>query len=138
MSLTAFMKGQQSFFTGLIATFAAAVMLQLLGMLWEYAWILMVVAGFLGGFLIKRAGQAFLAGLLGVLLAWLVYFIAFSFLGPIWNFANLLAGLFGLTGMGLVVIVLALVLVGGLIGGLGALNGHFVSSLLFKSEAKEK
>jgi hypothetical protein len=137
MSLKELIKGQQSFLVGFITTVIAAVLLQLLGLLWEYAWILMVAAGFLGGFLIKKAGLAFLAGLLGVLVAWLIYFIIFSFLGPLSAFANLLAGLFGLEGMGIVVVILALVLIGGLIGGLGALNGHFIGSLLFKPEKEE-
>lgn len=134
MSLKEFMKEKQSFLVGFIATLAAAVLLELIGLLWEYAWILMVVAGFLGGFLIKKAGLGFLAGFLGVIVAWLIYFIAFSFLGPVWAFADTLAGLFGLEGMGFVVIILALVLIGGLIGGLGALNGHFIGSLLSESE----
>ena len=134
MSLKEFMKGKQSFLVGFVATLVAAVLFELLGLLWEYAWILMVVAGFLGGFLIKKAGLGFLAGFLGVIVAWLIYLVAFSFLGPVWAFADTLAGVFGLEGMGFVVIILALVLIGGLIGGLGALNGHFIGSLLSESE----
>jgi hypothetical protein len=134
MSLKEFMQGKQSFLVGFLATLAAAVLLELVGLIWEYAWILMVIAGFLGGFLIKKAGLGFLAGFLGVIVAWLIYFIAFSFLGPVWAFADVLAGLFGLEGMGFVVIILALVLIGGLIGGLGALNGHFIGSLVSESE----
>lgn len=123
-----------TFLTGFLVSFAAAGALQLFGLLWEYAWILMVVAGFLGGFLVKKAGKGFLVGFLGVIAAWLVYFLVFSFLGPVWAFADVLAGLFGLTGMGIVVIILALVLVGGLIGGLGGLNGHFIATIIYKNK----
>jgi len=137
MSLKSFMKEPQPFLIGFFTTLIAAVLLQLLGMLWEYAWILMVVAGFLGGFLIKKAGMAFLAGFAGVVGAWLIYFVAFSFLGPIWEFSDLLSGLFGLEEMGIVVIILTLAIIGGLIGGLGALNGHFIGSLLFRSKRED-
>jgi len=137
MNLKEFFESRQSFLVGFIATLVAAILLQLLGLVWEYAWILMVAAGFLGGFLIKKAGKAFLAGLLGVSVAWLIYFIIFSFLGPIWEFSNLLAELFGLPGMGIVVILISLVLIGGLTGGLGALNGHFIGSILFESGKEE-
>ncbi|NVM53838.1 MAG: hypothetical protein HWN66_09065 [Candidatus Helarchaeota archaeon] len=134
MEVKAFFEEQHTFLIGFLVTALAAGLLQLFGAIWTYAWILMVAAGFLGGFLVKKAGKGFLAGFLGVLVAWLVYFLIFSFIGPIWEFANVLAGLFGLTGMGFVVIILSLVLIGGLIGGLGALNGHFVASILFEKE----
>ena len=134
MDLKEFFKEKQSFLIGFLVTLLTAGLLQLIGYFWTYAWILMVVAGFLGGFLVKKAGKGFLAGFLGVLVAWLIYFLVFSLIGPIWEFANILAGLFGLTGMGWIVIILSLVLIGGLIGGLGGLNGHFVAAIILEKE----
>ena len=134
MDLKKFFEEKQPFLIGLLVTAVAAGLLQLIGLYWTYAWILMVAAGFLGGFLVKKWGKGFLAGFLGVIVAWAVYFLVYSFIGPLWAFADTLAGLFGLSGMGFVVIILSLVMVGGLIGGLGALNGYFVASLLFDGE----
>jgi hypothetical protein len=130
MKVKEFFKDDQPFLTGFLMVLITAGLLQLLGYFWDFAWILMVFAGFLGGILVKKAGKAFLVGLIGVLVAWLIYFLIYSYIGPLWAFADLLAGLFGLSGMGFVVIVLALVLIGGLIGGLGALNGHFIASII--------
>ncbi|MHA1232899.1 MAG: hypothetical protein ACTSPQ_19915 [Candidatus Helarchaeota archaeon] len=39
----------------------------------------------------------------------------------------------GLENMGFVIIVMSL-LIGGLIGGLGGLNGHYIASLIFEHE----
>lgn len=131
-----FFEEKQSFLIGFLITALAAGLLQLIGYYWTYAWILMVAAGFLGGFLVKKAGKGFLVGFLGVMLAWAIYFLVFSLIGPLWEFANVLAGLFGLEGMGFVVIILSLVIIGGVLGGLGGLNGHFVSSFLIEKEEK--
>ncbi len=131
MGVKEFFSEKQSFLTGFLITLLAAGLLQIIGLVWTYAWILMVAAGFLGGFLVKKAGKGFLVGLLGVMAAWFIYLLIFSMLGPIWEFTNVLAGLFGLTGMGVVVVILA-TLIGGLIGGFGALNGHFIAALIFE------
>ncbi|MHA1266573.1 MAG: hypothetical protein ACTSRS_15160 [Candidatus Helarchaeota archaeon] len=130
MKIKSFFVEEQSFLTSFLSCLIVAGLLQLLGLIWTYAWILMVVAGAFGGFLVKRAGKGFLVGFFGVVAAWAIYFLVFSFLGPIWDFANILAGIFGLSGMGFVVIILSLVLIGGLIGGLGGLNGHFIAAII--------
>jgi hypothetical protein len=134
MDIKKFFEEEQSFKRGFLVSFIAAGLLQFLGILWTAAWILMVIAGFLGGFLVKRAGKGFLAGFLGVLLAWAGYLIIFEIIGPLFEFSNILAALFGLTGMGFVVIILSLVVIGGLIGGLGGLNGHFIAAIVYKKE----
>jgi len=134
MDIKKFLEEEQSFKRGFLVSFIAAGLLQFLGMFWTYAWILMVVAGFLGGFLVKKAGKGFLVGFLGVLLAWACFLAIFEIIGPLFEFANVLAALFGLTGMGVVVIILSLVVIGGLIGGLGGLNGHFIAAIVYKKE----
>ena len=134
MDIKKFFEEEQSFFRGFLVTVFVAGALQMLGMFWTYTWILMVIAGFLGGFLVKKAGKGFLAGFLGVIVAWALFLGIFQIIGPMYEFANVLAGLFGLTGMGFIVLILALVVIGGLIGGLGGLNGHFIAALLLKRE----
>ncbi|MHA1278422.1 MAG: hypothetical protein ACTSQI_16680 [Candidatus Helarchaeota archaeon] len=133
MSVKNFFTEPQSFLVSLLMTMLAAGLIQLLGMVWSSAWILMVIAGFFGGFLIKKGGRGFLVGFLGVILAWTMYFLMFMLISPLYQFANILAGLFGLTGMGFVVIILALI-IGGLVGGFGGLNGHFIAAIMFEEK----
>lgn len=133
MGIADFFETKQSFLVGLLVSLGLGLLLQLFGFIWVYAWILMVVAGFMGGFLIKSSGLGFLAGFLGVLGSWLIYFIIYMFQGPFLDFANLVASVLGLGELGFVVILLALI-IGGVIGGLGGLNGHFIAELIYKKE----
>jgi hypothetical protein len=133
MGITDFFEKKQNFLVGLLVSLGLGLLLQLFGFIWVYAWILMVVAGFVGGFMIKSSGLGFLAGFLGVLGSWLIYFIIYMFQGPFLEFSNLLASVLGLGELGFVVILLALI-VGGVIGGLGGLNGHFIAELIYKKE----
>ncbi|MBD3230133.1 MAG: hypothetical protein GF329_18285 [Candidatus Lokiarchaeota archaeon] len=133
MNISEFFESKQNFLVGFIVTLGLGLLLQLFGFIWAYAWILMVVAGFMGGFLIKASGLGFLAGFLGIISGWLIYFIILMFQGPFFEFATLIANVLGLGDLGIVIIILAL-LVGGLIGGFGALNGHFIASIIYKKE----
>jgi hypothetical protein len=131
MNIIKFLEKKQSLLIGFLVCLGLGVSLQLLGFIWSYAWILMVAAGFMGGFLIKSSGLGFLAGFLGVLGSWLIYFIIYMFQGPFFEFSNLIASILGIGDLGFVVIILALI-IGGVIGGLGGLNGHLVAVLTFK------
>lgn len=133
MGITDFFEKKQNFLVGLLVSLGLGLLLQLFGFIWVYAWILMVVAGFMGGFMIKSSGLGFLAGFLGVLGSWLIYFIIYMFQGPFLEFANLLASALGLGELGFIVILLTLI-IGGVIGGLGGLNGHFIAELIYKNE----
>lgn len=133
MSIAEFFENKQNFLVGFIVTLGIGLLLQLFGFIWAYAWILMVIAGFMGGFLIKASGLGFLAGFLGIICNWLIYFLILMFQGPFFEFATLIANILGLGDLGIVIIILALI-IGGLIGGLGGLNGHFVASLIYKKE----
>lgn len=133
MGIADFFEKKQNFLVGLLVSLGLGLLLQLFGFIWTYAWILMIAAGFVGGFLIKSSGLGFLAGFLGVLGSWLIYFIIYMFQGPFLDFANLLASVLGLGELGFVVILLALI-IGGVIGGLGGLNGHFIAELLYEKE----
>ncbi|MHA1131571.1 MAG: hypothetical protein ACTSQQ_12285, partial [Candidatus Helarchaeota archaeon] len=82
MSVKNFFTEPQSFLVSLLMTMLAAGLIQLLGMVWSSAWILMVIAGFFGGFLIKKGGRGFLVGFLGVILAWTMYFLTFMLISP--------------------------------------------------------
>ncbi|MFX1298046.1 MAG: hypothetical protein ACFFD2_24750, partial [Promethearchaeota archaeon] len=87
MGLKNFFNEKQSFLKGFLLTTLAAGLFQLFGLIWTYAWILMIVAGFIGGFLVKKAGKGFLVGFLGIIVAWLIYFLVLSLIGPLWEFA---------------------------------------------------
>ncbi|MHA1232637.1 MAG: hypothetical protein ACTSPQ_18550, partial [Candidatus Helarchaeota archaeon] len=95
-----FFEKKNGFIISLIITIIVGFLLQLIGFIWEYAWILMLIAGFLGGFLIKSGGKGFLVGFAGVICAWGIYFIIFSIIGPFLTFADIIAGIMGLENMG--------------------------------------
>lgn len=131
MNIFKFLEKKQSLLTGFLVSLGLGVSLQLLGFIWSYAWILMLAAGFVGGFLVKSSGLGFLTGFLGVVSSWFLYFIIYMFQGPFFEFSNLIASILGIGDLGFVVIILALI-IGGVIGGLGGLNGHLVGVLTLK------
>jgi len=138
MNIKEFFEKEHKLWVGTLITFLIALSLQLIGLIWEYSWILMVIAGFIGGFLLKTAGKGFLTGFLGISACWLFYLVIFMFMGPIYEFANILASIFGLTDMGFIIIILS-VLIGGLIGGLGGLNGTYIANIIYgEKESAEK
>ena len=131
--LEKFFKQKNKFLIGLIITTVTGFLLQLFGFIWEYAWLLNLVAGFLGGFLVKSGGKSFLVGFLGIICSWGIYFIIWAFQGPFLTFANIIASIMGLGDLGVIIIFMAL-LIGGILGGLGGLNGYFVSIFVYGQE----
>lgn len=110
------------FIFGLIVTILLSAVLELSGMWWT-----MIIAGFVGGFLVKRAVKGFAVGLVGVLVGWALYFVAFWIIAP--NAASIAfseAPLF---------VGLALVL-GGTLGALSGTAGALASALML-SQARE-
>jgi hypothetical protein len=110
------------FIFGLIVTILLSAVLELSGMWWT-----MIIAGFVGGFLVKRAVKGFAVGLVGVLIGWALYFVAFWIIAPssasvAFSEAPLFVGL-------------ALVL-GGTLGALSGTAGALASALML-SQAKE-
>jgi len=86
-------------------------------------WWTMLVAGFVGGFLIRKLFKAIAVGFLGVLIGWTLYFLAFWMMAPAAvNLAFSLTSLF---------VVMTLIL-GGVLGALSGIIGALASLLIFE------
>lgn len=101
-----------------------AIGLQLLG-----PWALMILAGALGCFYIKRHSHAFIAGFLGVALGWSILFMILVQFSQAYTVAELFASLIGVAGFGRFIVSLS-ILIGGLLGGSGALVGYSAIDLV--------
>ena len=112
------------FVPALIIVVVLAIVLQLSG-----AWITMLIAGVFGGLFTRKASRAFLAGFLGVGLAWGILFLYLSMTAQAMAIAELFIGLLGLHGMGWLVIVIS-TLFGALLGGFGALLSRSLVELV--------
>jgi hypothetical protein len=112
------------FLPALIVTIALSAAMQLGG-----SWFAMLVAGALGSMFVRRHRIAFLVGFLGVLIAWFILFAYLTLTAQAMAIANFFIGLLGLTGMGLLVIVISCLL-GGLLGGFGGLFGRSLIELI--------
>ena len=117
----------------LVITIVIAAVLQLGG-----SWIAMFVAGALGSLFVRRHRLAFLVGFIGVFLGWLFLFSYLILTAQALPIADFFVGLLGLTGMGWLVILISCI-IGGLLGGFGALLGRSVLELIdeFIPESKE-
>ena len=114
----------KTFLAGLGLVFLIAVLLELPGLWWA-----MPLAGLTGGYWVRQAGKGFLAGGLGVALAWGAYFVYFAATSPLGALANLFASILGLPqGAGFAPIGLAL-LVAFSLGGMGGLCGGFLRQI---------
>ncbi len=103
-----------------LITLILAVLLEL-----TRIWVLLIVAGVIGGFLSKSFLRAVFAGCLGVLVCWLLYIAVFYTLNPY--------------GMGIALSVFSLflglmVVLGAVLGALSASLGYFLSQVLMPSE----
>ena len=83
----------------------------------------MLIAGVFGGLLTRRHRLAFLAGLLGVGIAWTGIFAFLAATAQAMAVANFFIALLGLDGMGWLVIVIS-VLLGAFLGGFGGIFGR--------------
>ena len=101
-----------------------ALALQLSG-----AWVTMIIAGALGALLTRRHRTAFLAGFIGVAIAWTAIFVYLSLTTQAMAIAEFFIGLLGLSELGWLVIVIS-VLLGALLGGFGGLLGRSVVELV--------
>jgi len=104
-------------------------------------WQLVLIAGFVGGFIPKRlkGGRGFLIGFVGILIAWLILFGIYAITTDMVDFFQRF--LVEIVGLPLGVIFLAFLgcsIVGGFVGGLGGLNGVFVSRILIKRQLLPK
>ena len=114
-----------------LITALIAIGLQLLGQ-----WSLMILAGALGCFYVKRHSHAFIAGFLGVSLGWSILFVILVQFSQAYVVAELFASLIGAVGFGRFIVSLSL-LIGGFLGGSGALVGYSVIDLVNEYRSRE-
>lgn len=113
------------FIPALVIVIVLAIALQLSGV-----WATMLIAGAFGGFFTRRYLRAFLAGFLGVGIAWSILFIYLVITTPAIAIAGFFIGLLGLSkDFGIAVIAIAIVF-GGLLGGFGGVLGRAVVELV--------
>jgi len=82
------------------------------------AWITMLLAGMFGALFTRTYLKSFLAGFFGTAAAWGILYLYLSLTAQASAIAEFFIGLLGLTGMGWLVFVIAM-LFGGLLGGFG-------------------
>ncbi len=114
---------------GLVASTGLAMVLDLAGVFW-----LMVVAGAVAGFLVKRGWLSFVVGFASIAIGWSIYLIAFAVTSPFQRFLGIVGGALGAPGE---LVVFAALVIGGLMGGLGALVGAYVTQLAIKDKPDE-
>jgi len=121
---------------------AALVITIVFGLAFQLAgdWKLMLIAGALGALFVRRTRIAFLVGFLGVGIAWSILFVYLSITAQAMAVADIFIGLLGLSGLGILVIVIS-VLIGALLGGFGGILGRSLYELLdefLPSDSEEK
>lgn len=92
-------------------------------------WATMLIAGFFGALFTRKHLHAFLAGFVGVTVAWSILFAYLAATAQALEIAEFFIGLLGISGLGWLVIVISVVL-GGLLGGFGATLGRSVIELV--------
>ena len=137
MTLTDSLKNffySEKVFIGFIIAFGLAMVLESTGI-----YLLMLVAGGIAGFFVKKGWLSFIIGFVSVALAWGLYFVFFAFIGPLGEFFALLEVIIGISGM--ILMVMALIFAG-LMGGVAALVGAYLTQLILgekylKSSSKQ-
>lgn len=109
----------------------AAVVVALIGLFLQLSgiWATMLIAGFVGALLTRKHTHSFVAGFVGVAVAWSILFAYLSATAQALQIAEFFIGLLGISGLGWLVIAISVVL-GGLLGGFGALLGRSVIELV--------
>ena len=108
------------------------IILQLTG-----AWFTMLVAGAIGALFTRTYLKSFLAGFIGVSIAWIVLYVYLILTAQASEIAEFFIGLLGLTGMGWLVFVIA-TLLGGLLGGFGGGFGRSLIEVLDEFSSRPK
>lgn len=103
---------------GILITFILAVIFEVIGL-----WQAMVISGILGGFVVKRSWQAFIVGFSGVTICWLVILIYAETRHQIFPLMKMTGQIMMLPESLSFLIFIGTLLLGGILGGLGGLNG---------------
>jgi len=118
------------YITGFLFALILGILLE-----WEGWWYLMLLAGGFAGFLMKKhALISFLIGFAGIAIAWFCFFIYFMIIGPLFAFTDLIASILGIFEGCSFLFILITVMLGGLLGGLGAINGTYLAALIYHPE----
>jgi hypothetical protein len=112
------------FLPAIIIVLVIGLTLQLTG-----AWMTMIIAGAFGGLFTRRHRLSFLSGFLGIGLAWTFLFIYLSATAYAMEIAEFFISQLGLSGMGVLVIVISVV-IGAFLGGFGGLLGRSLIELI--------
>lgn len=100
-------------------------------------WQLVVLAGFLGGFFTIKSKNAFVIGFIGAFLGWMGLFVYYALTTDLLTFFDFwLEQTMGIPLNFVYLIMFFSSIMGGVIGALGALNGLFISRILFKKISK--
>lgn len=112
------------FLPAMIITIIFGIVFQLVG-----DWKLMLIAGALGALFVRRIRIAFLVGFLGIGIAWGFIFAYLAMTAQAMAVADIFIGLLGLTGLGILVIVIS-ILIGAMLGGFGGMLGRALYELI--------
>ena len=96
-------------------------------------WFLMLVAGSACGFLAKQGFKSFVAGFAGIVIAWSIYFLDYAIASSFVTFIGFIGAAIDLPGE---VLVIATLLIGGSLGGIGALVGAFATQMVLGERYK--
>ena len=114
----------KNFLIGVAVTLVAAFAFETAGV-----WLAMPIAGAIGGYWVRKGGQGFLAGALGVTIVWGAYLAVFAAVSPLGALLRLFAGIVEL-GDSLSFVPVALALVTAfLMGGLGGVTGGMIAGV---------
>ena len=122
----------KKFFTAVFITFILAFLFEFIGF-----WQGMVIAGIAGSLTINRASQAFFAAFLGVFLCWFLILLYGEIFHQILPIMKITAKILMLPENLSWLIFLITMLLGGILGGLGALNGFYWKKIFFTKKQLE-
>ncbi len=132
--LIEFLKAEHSYTVGFLFITILGFLFQLAG--W---WYLMLLAGGIGGFIMKKSGiLSFLIGFLAIGLIWLCFFIYFLIIGPLFELTALITSILGFLESFPIALILFTLFIGGLLGGLGSLNGNYISAIIYSTDQQSK
>lgn len=96
-------------------------------------WQLIVLAGFIGGFFTKRAKMGALVGFMGAFIGWMILFTYYALTTEMLYFFEFwLVETMGFTVEWLSLLWIFSSFFGGIVGGLGGINGVFISRILIE------
>ena len=114
-----------------ISSLTLTVIILTLMMGYFFEWWTVAIAAFIGGAIFgKSSGETFVKGMIAVIIVWLlmVCYYHFSTQGILSNKIAQILPMGGNVG----ILIIVTVLIGGLVGGLGAMSGFFVRNLFRK------